>query len=68
VQASAQRRWNGGGQGADQDAVVDDVPEFPVQPQSDPATGQGLADADVTAGDRDQSGRVDHPVDLDRCR
>jgi hypothetical protein len=51
VQASAQRRGNGGGQSADQDAVVDDVPEFPVQPQGDPATGQGVAW--VTAGHRE---------------
>jgi hypothetical protein len=54
VQAVTQVRGHRCGQGPDQDALVDDVREVAVQPQCDPATGQGLADTDVPPGEPDQ--------------
>jgi Transposase len=62
--AQCGRHW--GGQGPDQDAVVDDVRQVAVQPQGDAVTGQGLADADVAAGEGDQAGGIDAAVDLPR--
>jgi hypothetical protein len=65
VQALAQRRWHGRGQGADQDAVVDDVRQVAVQAQGNRATREGPTGADVPSREGDQAGGVDDPVDLD---
>lgn len=46
-------------------SVVNDVQEYAVDPDPDPLTGKGHANADLPAPDADPAAGVDHPVDLD---
>src|SRR5205085_10313191 len=68
VQAPAQGRRPRRGQGADQAAVVDDLRQFAVPAQRDAATGQGLTDADVPAGECDPSRGVHDTPDGVGCK
>lgn len=65
VQAAAGGRGEWTGKGASEQAVGDDVDQVGVDPQQDPVTGQGHADAELGAAQGDASGGVDGAVDLD---
>ncbi len=58
----------GAGQAAQQDAVGgDDLHDTAVDPDGDALSGELVADGVLPAGERDQAGGVDEPVNLDRA-
>ena len=66
LEAVALARRDGAGQAAPQDAVLsEDVHDLAVQAEAGALPGQRGADLDDLTAEGDDSGKVDHPLDLD---